>query len=143
MIIAEVLNNKGSDVTTIDETRTVANAIALLAERKIGAVIVVDAAGQVSGIFSERDVVRLLNEHGATALENSLASRMTRHPVTCTRGDSVADVLETMSKLHFRHMPVFDNGALCGMVSIRDLVVERLQKCEIEAEEIRAYVASA
>jgi CBS domain-containing protein len=141
MIIAEILQKKGSAVTIVDRTANIADAIALLAEHKIGALVVCDHAGAAAGIFTERDVVRMLNAFGAAALAQSVSEAMTIDPITCRRTDKVSDVLSTMSRLHFRHMPVIENGTVAGIVSIRDLVLERLEHVETEAEAMRAYVA--
>jgi CBS domain-containing protein len=143
MIIAEILQKKGNTVTAIDRTASIAEAIALLAEHKIGALVVRDQVGGAAGIFTERDVVRVLNAQGAPALAQPVSSAMTANPITCTKTDKVNEVLATMSRLHFRHMPIVENGVVSGIVSIRDLVVERLERVETEAEAMRAYVAGA
>ncbi len=143
MIIAEILQKKGNTVTAIDRNASIAEAIALLAEHRIGALVVRDQVGGAAGIFTERDVVRVLNAEGANALAQPVASGMTANPVTCSKTDKVNDVLATMSRLHFRHMPIIENGTVSGIVSIRDLVVERLERVETEAEAMRAYVAGA
>jgi len=143
MLIAEVLAKKGDNVTTIDGNETVATAIALLAKNKIGALVVLDTEFATVGIFTERDVVRVIDAQGPDALGKPVSNAMTNNPLTCLKTDSVNTVLKIMSERHFRHMPVFENGQLCGMISIRDLVEERLEKAEGEAEAIRAYVAGA
>ncbi len=96
-----------------------------------------------AGIFTERDVVRVLHAQGQEALSQPVSSAMTEDPITCTKADKVNDVLATMSRQHFRHMPVIEADAVCGIVSIRDLVLERLERVETEAEMMRAYVAGA
>ncbi|HXP98403.1 MAG TPA: CBS domain-containing protein [Telmatospirillum sp.] len=141
MIIAEILQKKGSTVTSVARTASITQAVALLAEHKIGALVVRDQTEGAAGIFTERDVVRVLDALGAAALSQPVSSAMTPDPITCSRTDKVSDVLATMSRLHFRHMPVLENGAVVGVVSIRDLVLERLERVETEAEAIRAYVA--
>ncbi len=143
MIIAEIWQKKGNTVTAIEPAASIAEAIALLAEHKIGALVVRDRSGGAAGIFTERDVVRVLNAEGAKALGQPVSASMTAHPVTCTKADKINDVLATMSRLHFRHMPVIEEGAVSGIVSIRDLVVERLERVETEAEAMRAYVAGS
>jgi CBS domain-containing protein len=143
MIIADILQKKGNTVTAIDRTASIAEAIAALAEHKIGALVVRDQVGGAAGIFTERDVVRVLHAQGAAALAQPVSSAMTANPITATKADKVNDVLATMSRLHFRHMPIIENGAVSGIVSIRDLVIERLERVETEAEAMRAYVAGA
>ena len=142
MLISEVLAKKGSKVFKILSSKTVMDAIVGMTSFKVGAVIVVDAADVVLGIFTERDVTRILAAHGAPVLDATVSTHMTANPVSCGKAEPVSKVLETMSKHHFRHMPVYENGALIGIVSIRDLVDGRLTDAEFEAEAMRAYVTT-
>lgn len=143
MIIADILQKKGPSVTAVDRDATVIDAITLLARHKIGALIVLDSNGAPAGIFTERDVVRVLDADGADALSRQISAVMTADPVTCAKTDKINDVLSTMSRHHFRHMPVVEHGVVSGIVSIRDLVIERLERVETEAEAMRAYVAGS
>lgn len=142
MLVSEILARKGSKVFKILPDRAVIDAVGGMAEFKVGAVLVVDERDNTLGIFTERDVTRCLAAHGAGVLESPVGEHMTRHPLTCTASDSVASVMSKMSTHHFRHMPVMDGKRLLGIVSIRDLVSNSLERAEFEAEALRAYVTS-
>ena len=136
MTIASILGDKGADVISVSPDMTVANAVALLAERRIGAVPVLHD-GVVAGVFSERDVIRSLRERGSAALADLVSSAMTAPAVTVARDDSVLGALSLMTKRRIRHLPVLDNGAVVGIVSIGDLVKYRIDRIEAEAAAMR------
>ncbi len=142
MLMSEVLAKKGDNVFKILSSKTVMDAIIGMTSFKVGAVLVVDDSDKMVGIFTERDVTRILAAHGATVVEAPVALHMTPDPVTCTKADPVTKVLDIMSKNRFRHMPIVENGELLGIVSIRDLVNERLEHCQFEADSLRAYVTA-
>lgn len=143
MTIASVLEKKGYKVFKILGNKKVMDAVEGMAAFKVGAALVVDPDDKVQGIFTERDVTRILAANGPSILDTTVATHMTPDPVTCKKSDSVQDVLDVMSAKRFRHMPVFEDGRLIGMISIRDLVSEKLQVVEFEAEELRAYVTAS
>lgn len=142
MTIAAILGTKGQDVTTIGGDATVREAVALLADRRIGAVPVVEG-GVVAGIFSERDVIHCLKRDGPAALDTSVRMVMTAPAITVTRGESVLGALSLMTQRRIRHLPVVEGGTLIGFVSIGDLVKFRIEKIEAEAEQMRAYIQTA
>lgn len=142
MTIAAILGTKGQDVTTIGGDATVREAVALLAEKRIGAVPVVDG-GVVAGIFSERDVIHCLKRDGPAALDTKVRMVMTAPAITVARGESVLGALSLMTQRRIRHLPVVEGGALIGFVSIGDLVKYRIEKIEAEAEQMRAYIQTA
>ena len=107
----------------------------------IGALIVMDSAGALAGIISERDIVRALVA-GAHALEDRVRDHMTELVVTCTPDTSVSDVMDLMTRGRFRHVPVIDGGELVGLVSIGDIVKHRLAEIESEKSAIIAYIAA-
>ncbi|WP_019515480.1 CBS domain-containing protein [Sphingomonas sp. Mn802worker] len=139
MTIAAILGDKGADLVFISPDRTVADAVALLAERRIGAVPVLDD-GRVVGVFSERDVIRCLREHGASALDQSIAAVMTAPAVTVGRDDSVLGALSLMTRRRIRHLPVVERARIVGIVSIGDLVKYRIDRIEAEANAMRDYI---
>ncbi|MGQ0573395.1 MAG: CBS domain-containing protein [Pseudonocardia sp.] len=141
MRIADVLRGKGSDVLTVGPAATVAELIAVIAERNIGALPVVDG-GRLVGIVSERDVVRRLHDGGAALLERRVAEIMTTDVTTCGPGDSVVDLARVMTTRRFRHLPVVVDGELRGIVSIGDLVKARIDMLEVEREQLASYIAS-
>lgn len=142
MSIAAILGGKGSDVVSIGGDASVRDAVALLADRRIGAVPVVED-GSVAGIFSERDVIHCLKRDGPAALDRSVRSVMTAPAIAVTRDESVLGALSLMTQRRIRHLPVVEGGVLLGFVSIGDLVKFRIEKIEAEAEQMRAYIQTA
>jgi CBS domain-containing protein len=143
MNVTTILSAKGRDVATIAPTATVADAVKLLTERKIGALIITGAGGRITGIVSERDIVRALARHGTGALQSPLNEVMTRKVVTCGPNDSIANLMELMTSGKFRHLPVMDADRLAGIVSIGDVVKSRLAELEFEQTALRDYIQSA
>ena len=133
MLIEKILDQKGRDCATVRPTATVAAVVTLLAERRIGAVVVEDLKGGIVGIFSERDLVKLLASRGAEALAVPVREVMTAPVITCHADDRLDAVMAIMSERRIRHMPVVANKSLAGMISIRDLIRHRLDEKETEA----------
>jgi CBS domain-containing protein len=143
MIVNRILSLKGREVATIDPGRTLSEAAKVLAERRIGALLIVDGQRPVAGIISERDIVRAVAHHGAKALEEPVSRFMTEKVLTCTGETPIPHVMELMTQQKFRHVPVVEGGRLVGIVSIGDVVKERLEEVEAEAEAIKEYIATA
>lgn len=141
MRIADVLRGKGTAVATVSPTATVAELVAKLSSYNVGAMPVLDGARLV-GIVSERDVVRRLHAGGASLLDGRVADIMTSDVTTCSPGDLVADLARVMTAGRFRHLPVVEGGELVGIVSIGDLVKARIDRLEIEREQLQSYIAS-
>ncbi len=142
MTVALILQGKGPAVVTVSPDTSMEAAIAMMAERRIGAVVVTGHDRSVAGILSERDVVRALAVRGADATADTVADHMTRKVVTTTPQETVAQVMERMTEGRFRHLPVIAEGRLGGIVSIGDVVKLRLAEIEAEASAMRAYIAS-
>jgi len=143
MTIAAILNGQGGrSVATMPSTTSVGDAVAFLAEHGIGAIPVVDD-GAVVGIFSERDVIRLIAREGTEALAQPLSAAMTASPVTVRRDDAVIAALSLMTRRRIRHLPVVEDGALVGFVSIGDLVKYRIDRIEADATAMRDYIQQA
>lgn len=142
MKVEHILQAKGSDVFTVRDTATIAEAVGLLAEKNIGAVVVKNGSGGVAGILSERDIVRRLKSQGADVLSARVSSCMTATVITCDPGDSIDDLMAKMSKRRIRHLPVVENGALVGLVSIGDVVKRKIEEAEQEAATLREYISS-
>ena len=138
--VKQILSVKGEDVVTGDRSMTLGQAVARLASNKIGALIFVDDDRHVIGILSERDIVGSLALHGARVLEELASAHMTRKVSTCTRDDTVEDLMDMMTAGRFRHLPVVEDGKLVGMVSIGDVVKHRVADIEHQATEIRNYL---
>lgn len=142
MTIASILGKKGEEVISIAPQATVGEAARLLAERRIGALPVVED-GAVVGIFSERDVIHALNAHGADALGGAVGGVMTSPAITVARDDAVLAALSLMTRRRIRHLPVVEDGRLIGFVSIGDLVKYRIDRIEADAAAMRDYIQSA
>ena len=143
MTVKSILDAKGRDVVTLGPDETLAQAAGLLAEKRIGAVVVTDAAGRILGILSERDIVRVIGQSGAQALEMRVSGVMTGKVTTCRESHTVNHVMEVMTRGRFRHLPVEKDGRLDGIVSIGDVVKRRIEEALREAEQIREYIATA
>jgi CBS domain-containing protein len=143
MTVKTILSTKGSDVTTTEPTATLETGIGILAEREIGALVVLGADHQVIGILSERDIVRALAERGAGALTEPLARVMTRKVSTCTQSETVNSIMEQMTAGKCRHVPVVEQERLVGIVSIGDVVKHRLMEMKRESEALHDYIQTA
>jgi CBS domain-containing protein len=142
MTIATILATKGSEVVTLTTDHKVADAVKLLAERRIGAVPVMQG-DQVAGIFSERDVIHCVAAHGAAGLDRLVSEAMTAPAISVTRDEAALGALTLMTRRRIRHLPVVENGRLIGFVSIGDLVKYRIDKIEADAEAMRSYIQTA
>lgn len=142
MTIAAILGGKGDTVYSIACERTVRDAVAMLAEHRIGALPVL-RGGEVAGVFSERDVIYCLRTDGAAVLDWPVEQVMTAPAITVTPDVSVLAALSQMTQRRIRHLPVVDGARLIGLVSIGDLVKHRIDRIENEAEAMRAYIQSA
>ena len=143
MSVKAILAAKGGDTVTIEPTADLAAATKLLAEHRIGAVVICGAGGRLSGILSERDIIRALAAHGTDALTLPVSQFMTRNVTTCSEDDSVARLMERMTSGRFRHLPVLRDGKLVGLVSIGDVVKQRVGQIESESEALRDYIRTA
>jgi CBS domain-containing protein len=142
MTIAAILEKKGREVASIPAAQTVRDAVALLAERRIGAVPVTEG-DKVAGILSERDVIQCLSSDGAAVLDWAVSRVMTAPAITVEPTVGILAALSQMSRRRIRHLPVVEDGQLTGIVSIGDLVAYRIARIEEEAEAMRAYIQSA
>lgn len=140
MKISDVLRSKGSDVVTIAPDDTVATLLGLLAEHRIGAVVVSGGDGAVDGIVSERDIVRRLHSLGAAVLEEPVSAIMTAEVHTCSTHDDVRDLAARMTERRIRHVPVVEEGALVAIVSIGDVVKHRIRDLAAERDQLEAYI---
>jgi CBS domain-containing protein len=143
MTVRAILSLKGGDVVTIKPTASLVTAAKVLAERRIGALVVTDTAERVAGILSERDIVRALAERGPAALDESVDQVMTRRVVSCTEAMTVSEIMERMTAEKFRHLPVIKLGSLVGIVSIGDVVKYRLAAMQRESQSVRDYISAS
>ena len=139
MTIAAILGGKGREVVSIGADRTVAEAVTLLANKRIGAVPVLDG-DLVAGIFSERDVIYCLEQFGAAALDRKVSQVMTAPAISVAPEETALGALALMTRRRIRHLPVLQGGKCVGFVSIGDLVKYRIDRIESEADAMRAYI---
>jgi CBS domain-containing protein len=142
MTVRAILDTKGHNVQSVEPDAKLASAVKILAERKIGAVLVM-SKGRIEGILSERDIVRVLGERGASVLDEPVDAVMTRKVVSCKQSDTVAEIMEMMTVGKFRHLPVVDGERVVGLISIGDVVKWRVREYEHEQEALRDYIKTA
>jgi len=140
MIVKHILLGRRGNVVTIEPTADLTAAAKLLAERHIGAVVILGADHRIIGILSERDIVRALAEHGPTVLHQPVGQVMTRDVQTCSETDTIESLMGRMTTGKFRHMPVVEQGKLIGIVSIGDVVKNRVEEIEHESKSLRDYI---
>ena len=142
MTVRSILNTKGHQIMSVEPDVKLSDAIRLLGEKKIGAVLVMNQS-RLEGILSERDIVRVLGERGARVLEEPVSAVMTRKVVSCRQSDTVAGIMEMMTLGKFRHLPVIEEGMVVGLISIGDVVKWRVREFENEQEALRDYIKTA
>ena len=131
MLVSDILKSKGNTVVSAPPSLPVADAARLLAEKRIGSILIM-----------ERDIVRTLANEGPSCLDGPVSRLMTEKVVTCTPGQTIADVMEMMTTGRFRHVPVVDDGRVAGMISIGDVVKWRLEEAQEEVRQMAAYVVA-
>lgn len=140
MNVTAILKDKGSSVATCRPDVSLAAVSQMLADKKIGAVVVIGERGDVAGIASERDVIRAIARHGEVCLTEAVERHMTRDVVKCSRADTIEQLMSLMTQRRIRHLPVVEDGALVGIVSIGDVVKLHIAEVELEASALRDYI---
>lgn len=141
MNVNTILHVKGRDVISVSPDTPILDLTKIFTEKKIGSIVVL-RDGALAGIVSERDVVRAIAAKGADVLNETVESIMTANVTTCTGGDTIDHIMTVMTSGRFRHVPVIENGALAGIVSIGDVVQQRIAAVEMEANAMRSYIAT-
>ncbi|MET3598622.1 CBS domain-containing protein [Martelella mangrovi] len=136
-----ILDEKGRAVVTAPAKTPISEMAVILHQNRIGAVVIVDEDNRIAGIFTERDLAACVGKHGARALAAPVSQEMTDNVHRCDEGTSVNELMEVMTKRHFRHVPVEVDGRLAGIISIGDVVKSRIREVEQEAEHIKSYIA--
>lgn len=142
MNVASILKLKGRAVSTARPNASLLDVAKKLGTKKIGAIVVVGENGHVVGIISERDIIRAVSERGAQALSLMVSEVMTRNVVSCRETSEIDELMETMTKGRFRHMPVIEDDALVGIISIGDVVKFHVAEVEMEVSAMRNYLAT-
>ena len=140
MQVMQILKQKGTDVTTMAASATLADAVRILNEKRIGAVVITGRGGDIEGILSERDVVHALAEQDIDLAKVRISALMTRQVYTCTPDTSIEELMRQMTLRRIRHLPVLREGRLCGIISIGDVVNHRLMELETETSTMRDYI---
>ncbi len=141
MLVQQILKSKGDGpVITIKASESIADAASILAERRIGGLIVSEDGKKVKGILSERDIVRSLALRGAVCLSETVSDLMTPNPVSCATSETADSALQKMTNGRFRHMPVIDEGVLVGIITIGDAVKARLEELAMEKDALQGMI---
>jgi CBS domain-containing protein len=140
--VSDILSLKGSRVVTVDPETSVDAVADLLTHNRVGAAPVLDARERLVGIISERDIIHGISQHGSDALKLPVKALMTREVTICRPDDTIVELMETMTNQRIRHLPVLEAGVLRGIISIGDVVKQRLGEAQFELEEMRRYVSS-
>jgi CBS domain-containing protein len=143
MKVSDILKAKGTRVLTVGPEETISTFIKRITSEKVGAMVVSTDGARPEGIITERDIVHGLAKHGAELLAMEIREVMTRRVIVCAPGDSIKAVMIQMIRGRTRHLPVMDGGRLAGMVSIGDVVKNRLENAELEANVLRDYITTA
>ncbi len=141
MYVSNILKTKGHDIVTIGPGEPIAAALAVLEEKRIGALLVLDEHDRIAGILSERDLVRAMHKHHESIFTKRVGELMTTRVVTCSSRDPVAAIMGMMTAQRFRHVPVIDDGKLVGIISIGDVVKSRIEEAEAEVDALRQYIS--
>ena len=142
MNIAQLLKAKGRAVTTARPDVKLLDIIASLASKRIGAIVVVGEKGELAGIISERDVIQALAKSSEAVLKEPVSKHMTREVITCQESTTIDEMMELMTQGRFRHVPVIEDGALVGIISIGDVVKNHIAEVEMEVTAMRGYFAT-
>lgn len=142
MNVNTILKLKGGDVITVEGSTPIIEVTRVLSKHGIGSIVVTAEDGSVAGIVSERDVVRAIAHMGSEVVNEPVASIMTENVISCNRMDSVDQIMGIMTMKRFRHMPVIEDGKLTGIISIGDVVQQRIAQAELEASAMRSYIAT-
>jgi len=141
MFVSDILKSKGSSICSVTSEQPVGEALAIMTQHRIGAVLVVDAGGGIAGILSERDLVRAMAKNGKAVFDKRVGDLMTTPVITCSPKDPVGAIEGMMTAQRFRHVPVVEDGKLVGIVSIGDVVKHRIEEAEAEVDALRRYIA--
>lgn len=142
MNVAAILKAKGRAVSTARPDTSLLDITSRLAAKKIGAIVIVGEEGRVAGIISERDVIRAIAERGPQTLSQPVSDVMTRAVVSCSETSTLEELMATMTQGRFRHLPVTDDGALVGIISIGDVIKHHVAEVEMEVSAMRGYLAT-
>ena len=142
MIVSQILKSKGSQVHTVSKKTSIIEVACLLASKRIGATVIIDQNRSVEGIISERDIVRGLAKYGAKVLDMPVEDLMTKNVITRGVESQIDELRREMTNSRIRHLPILDNGKLVGLISIGDVVKNRVEELQAEGDMLRKYIAT-
>lgn len=142
MTIDQILNDKGREVISVKAGASLAEAARTLDQKRIGAVVALGEDGEIVGVLSERDIVRQVARNGESALNMCVGDAMTRDVITIESSTKLEDAMQLMTDRRIRHLPVFRNDRLIGVVSIGDLVKWKIADAEAEAAAMKSYLSA-
>ena len=142
MTVKSILDEKGAGILSIGSDRTLLEAVKVLEKEGVGALVVSSPEKALAGIISERDVVRGLCQNGQGVLQDAVAEHMTSQVITIAPENSVVEAMEIMTEKRIRHLPVTQEGALIGLISIGDVVKRRISMTEAEAQALKEYIST-
>ena len=142
MIVSHILKSKGGDVYTVSKETTITEVSRLLAAKKIGAIVIISKNRSVEGIVSERDIVRGLSNYGAKVLDMPVKDLMTKNVITRGVESQIDELRREMTRSRIRHLPILDDGKLVGLISIGDVVKNRVEELQAEGDMLREYISS-
>lgn len=141
MIVRSILKSKGMNIERVSPDTSILDVSKILQQKRIGAVLVMNGQ-EIKGVLSERDIVRGICTYGADVLTRPASDLMTREVVTCDMDDTVHALMELMTNNRIRHLPVLDKGKLAGIISIGDVVKNRIAETEMEAQALKEYIVT-
>lgn len=141
MFVSDILKSKGGSIISVNSEQPITEALALMMQHRIGAVLVLDSAGAIAGILSERDLVRAMHRQGRSVFDKKVSDLMTTPVITCSPQDPVPAIEGMMTSQRFRHVPVVEDGNLIGIISIGDVVKKRIEEAQAEVDALRRYIA--
>lgn len=141
MFVSDILKTKGFEIVTLTGTESVTEALAMMNQHRIGAVLIMTERGEIAGILSERDLVRAMHRFGREVFDKTVSELMTAPVVTCSPRDPIAAIMGMMTAQRFRHVPVIEGDRLIGLISIGDVVKSHIEEAQAEVDALRRYIS--
>lgn len=141
MFVSDILKTKGFEIVTLTGTESVTEALAMINQHRIGAVLIMTERGEIAGILSERDLVRAMHRFGREVFDKTVSELMTAPVVTCSPRDPIAAIMGMMTAQRFRHVPVIEGDRLIGLISIGDVVKSHIEEAQAEVDALRRYIS--
>ena len=141
MYVSDILKTKGFEIVTLTGSESVTEALAMMNQHRIGAVLIMTERGEIAGILSERDLVRAMHRFGRDVFDKTVSELMTAPVITCSPRDPIAAIMGMMTAQRFRHVPVIEGDRLIGLISIGDVVKSHIEEAQAEVDALRRYIS--